>query len=113
MAYFFLQADIVVLPYLKIPTKVEVLFLAHAFEKPIVASAIGGLLETIDDGVTGLLVPPANAEALSLALERMMSNQEEAAQLAEQGLKRMRMHHTWDQVAEDTLAAYRGLIQLQ
>ena len=109
---FFSAADIVVLPYLK-SYQSGVLFLAHAFEKPIVASAIGGLLETIDDGVTGLLVPPANAEALSLALERMMSNQEEAAQLAEQGLKRMRMHHTWDQVAEDTLAAYRGLIQLQ
>lgn len=106
---YFSAADVVVLPYVK-SYQSGVLFLAHAYEKPIVASAVGGLLETIDDGATGLLVPPGNAEALSRALERLLSNPDEAAQLGKQGLERVRKHHTWDRVAEDTLAAYRQLI---
>lgn len=40
--------------------------------KPIVATTVGGILEVINDGENGLLVPPVQPEALTAALERLL-----------------------------------------
>jgi glycogen(starch) synthase len=47
---------------------------AEVFGRAIVASATGGLAEIVQDGVTGLLVPPDDAPALAAALRRLVSN---------------------------------------
>jgi glycosyltransferase involved in cell wall biosynthesis len=46
---------------------------AMAAGVPVVASDLGGLCECIDDGVTGMLVPPADVDALSAALAKVLS----------------------------------------
>ena len=48
---------------------------AMAAGRPVVASAIGGTDELIDDGQTGLLVPPKDPEALAAALRRLLADQ--------------------------------------
>lgn len=48
---------------------------AMAASKPVVAAAHGGLLEIVEDGKTGFLVEPNNAQALAEALKRLISNQ--------------------------------------
>lgn len=47
---------------------------AMAYGRPVVASAVGGLAEAIEDGVTGLLVPPRDAAALCAAIERLLAD---------------------------------------
>jgi len=47
---------------------------AMAHGRPVVASAVGGLVDAVEDGVTGLLVPPGDAEALRGALERLLAD---------------------------------------
>lgn len=47
---------------------------AMAAGKPVVASAVGGLLDQVDDGTTGLLVAPGDAAALSAAMARLISD---------------------------------------
>ena len=47
---------------------------AMAHGKPVVASAVGGLLDLVVDGETGLLVPPRDASALRAALERLLGD---------------------------------------
>jgi len=45
---------------------------AMAYGRPVVATAVGGLRDAVEDGVTGLLVPPGNPGSLRAALERLL-----------------------------------------
>ena len=47
---------------------------AMAHGRPVVATGVGGLLDAVEDGVTGLLVPPRDAAALRAALERLLGD---------------------------------------
>ena len=47
---------------------------AMAHGRPVVASAVGGLVDHVEDGVTGLLVPPGDVAALRAALKRLLAD---------------------------------------
>jgi glycosyltransferase involved in cell wall biosynthesis len=79
---------------------------AMACGVPVVASAVGGLIDTVVDGVTGVLVPPRDPSALARALHSLLSDEarREACGLA--GLDRVGVRYTWERVAEDTERVY-------
>jgi glycosyltransferase involved in cell wall biosynthesis len=60
---------------------------------PVVASAVGGVPELVDDGRTGLLVPPGDAAALAGALTRLLSDPAEAGRMGRAGWARVRARH--------------------
>lgn len=62
---------------------------ALAIGAPVVASAVGGLTDTIVDGVTGLLVPPEDPAALVDALERLLSDADLRARLGSSARERV------------------------
>ena len=74
MAVYFSAADAVVLPYLEV-TQSGVAQIALGFEKPVIATSVGGMAETIIDGQTGLIVPPGDNAALSAAIVRYFQEQ--------------------------------------
>jgi glycosyltransferase involved in cell wall biosynthesis len=76
--------DIAVLPSLREAQGISILE-AMARRKPVVASRVGGVPEVITDGVDGLLVPPADPQALVGAITRLASHQELRRGLAEAG----------------------------
>jgi glycosyltransferase involved in cell wall biosynthesis len=47
---------------------------AMALGKPLIASRMGGLTDLVDDGETGLLVPPDDVDALRQAIERLLAD---------------------------------------
>jgi glycosyltransferase involved in cell wall biosynthesis len=47
---------------------------AMAYGRPVVATAVGGLVDAVEDGVTGLVVPPGDTAALRAALERLLDD---------------------------------------
>jgi glycosyltransferase involved in cell wall biosynthesis len=61
-----------------------------ALGKPVVASAAGGNPELVEDGVSGLLVPPRDPGALAESVARLLQDHELAARLARAGQQRVR-----------------------
>jgi glycosyltransferase involved in cell wall biosynthesis len=82
--HFLAASDIFVLPTLTeaLPT---VLAEAMAARLPIIASAVGGIPEMIEDGKNGLLVPAGQVDALSAACMRLLSNSDEAGSMGDKG----------------------------
>jgi glycosyltransferase involved in cell wall biosynthesis len=78
--------------------------LAHG--RPVVATRVGGLLDLVVDGETGLVVPPRDAAALRSALERLLGDPELRRKLGGAGRERARMHFSWEKVTDATLDAY-------
>jgi glycosyltransferase involved in cell wall biosynthesis len=84
---------------------------AMACGRPVVASRVGGLCDTVVEGRTGLLVPPQDPSALREALSRLLASPALRQQLGAAGLARVRTRYTWDRVARDTESVYRRLAQ--
>ena len=61
---YFTSSDVVVLPYTQI-SQSGVVQIAYGFKKPVISTKIGGLPDVVRDGVTGILVPPEDYEALA------------------------------------------------
>lgn len=78
--------------------------------KPVVASAVGGITYTIEDGVTGYLVPPGDAEALTFRLGELLKQPKLRQQMGKAGRKRVEQKFTWKIVAERTASLYQRVL---
>jgi glycosyltransferase involved in cell wall biosynthesis len=79
---------------------------AMAHGRPVVASAVGGLLDLVTDEETGLLVPAGDVEALRIALERLLGDAALRRRLGQAARERARAELSWDVVVDSTLEAY-------
>jgi glycosyltransferase involved in cell wall biosynthesis len=61
---------------------------AMAAGRPVIASAVGGLPEVVQDGVTGILVPPNDSHALLTSLEKLIAEPELRTQMGQAGRHR-------------------------
>lgn len=78
------EADIVVAPSTR-ESLGNAVIEGQLAERPVVATATSGHFESVDDGVTGLLVPVNDVEALAAAIRKLLSDDELAARLASAG----------------------------
>ncbi|MFW2454384.1 glycosyltransferase [Methyloversatilis discipulorum] len=78
---------------------------------PVVSSAVGGMPESVRDGVSGLLVPPCDPDALAGALLRLLADPALRAQFGRQGKDIVEREFTIDAMVEGNLAVYRELIR--
>jgi glycosyltransferase involved in cell wall biosynthesis len=79
---------------------------AMAYGRPVVAGAVGGLLDLVVDEETGVLVPPRDVTALRAGLERLLGDEELRKRLGAAARERARTQFSWDLVTDQTLAAY-------
>lgn len=77
VSLYFSAADLVVLPY-ESATQSAIVPIAYAFERPVLATRVGGLPEAVRDGETGLLVEPNNPTELAAAIIRFYEERLEA-----------------------------------
>ena len=86
---------------------------AMACGVPVVASAVGGMLDSVVDGVTGVHVPPRDSAALAEAIGALLDAPDRRAALSRAGLERVRSRYSWDRVAADTAAVYQRTVRRQ
>jgi glycosyltransferase involved in cell wall biosynthesis/phosphoheptose isomerase len=82
---------------------------AMACGVPVVASAVGGMLDTVVDDVTGIHVPPRSPERLAEALRSLLSDETLRTALGAAGAERVRAKYGWATVADDTLETYEAI----
>ena len=93
VANYLAAADVVALPY-RSATGSGIAQVAFGGGTPVIATRAGGLEDVVDDGVTGLLVPPSNPEALARAIERYF--EEGLGPRLRDGVASGRARFTWE-----------------
>jgi glycosyltransferase involved in cell wall biosynthesis len=79
---------------------------AMAFGRPVVATAVGGIPQLVEDGRTGFLVPPGDVPALREALERVLADPALRRRFGRAGRERITTLCSWDVVTDATIDAY-------
>jgi glycosyltransferase involved in cell wall biosynthesis/phosphoheptose isomerase len=86
---------------------------AMACGAPVVASAVGGMIDTVVDGVTGIHVPPRDPERLAEALRPLLDDSERRAAYGAAGVERVRRLYGWPRIATATLDVYARVARQQ
>jgi starch synthase len=86
---------------------------AMACGTPVVASAVGGIPEVVDDGTTGLLVPPGDGfeAGLARAMDAVLGDPAAARRMGEAGRERAVGEFGWDAVARRTVRLYEEIVK--
>lgn len=106
VAELFDRAEVIVLPYIS-GSQSGVLQVAYAFGKPVVATRVGSIEEAVDDGVTGRLVPPGDADALADAIIELLRDPARRAAMHEHIAQQVATRFAWSRIAEATEGTYR------
>jgi len=93
VATYFSAADVVVLPYLS-ASQSGIVQVAYNFDKPVIATSVGGLAEVVLDGTTGFIVPPDDADALATAIQRFYLEQKEDE--FTRNIQREKQKYSWE-----------------
>ena len=101
--------DVFALPSLYEGSSLAVLE-AMAAGRPVVSSMIGGTDELIEDGLSGLLVPPGDADALADALRRLLADRELGATLAARARERVERDFTREAMARRIARLYEEVL---
>ncbi|EHR49819.1 glycosyltransferase [Saccharomonospora marina XMU15] len=83
---------------------------AMACGVPVVAAAVGGLIDTVVDGVTGIHVPPRQPDAVATAVRKLLSDGALRDAYGIAGADRARCRYSWDRIATDTLRVYERAV---
>lgn len=99
VAEFFERADILVLPY-RTATGSAVAAVAQHYEKPMLATRVGGLPDVVIEGKTGTLVPPGDTGSLAEAIGSL--TREQAITMAK-GVRDFKLKWSWNSLAAELL----------
>jgi D-inositol-3-phosphate glycosyltransferase len=84
---------------------------AMACGVPVIASSVGGLVDSVVHGVTGLHVPPRRPDRVAEAARQLLADPALRRRLGAAGAARAEQRYGWDTVAEGTLRSYMRVLQ--
>jgi len=106
---FFTAANVVALPY-HAASQSGVLMAAYGFGTPVVATNCPGLVEYIQAGVTGLIVPPRDIEAFAAALIELLEDRQRSEKMGRAAMDWSLAEVPWSRVADQTLLSYASAV---
>jgi glycosyltransferase involved in cell wall biosynthesis len=83
---------------------------AMAVGVPVVASAVGGHLDTVEPGVTGRLVPPKDPDTLAHTVGQLLRDDVSRTAMGLAAAERARSRFAWDRVARETVQVYASVL---
>ena len=83
---------------------------AMAHGRPVVATSVGGLVDAVEDDVTGLLVSPRDPAALRAAIDRLLADKELRRRLGAAAREAAARRFSWETATAETLLAYRDAL---
>ena len=91
-------------------TRAQVLLQAAAAGVPVITSRAGGLPEAVQDGVTGILCPPGDVDALAAAIDRLAGDPALRHQYGEAGRQRILAEFSIGRMVDGNLALYHQVL---
>jgi starch synthase len=82
---------------------------AYAHSRPVVATKVGGFPEMVENGKTGLLVPPNDPSAFAAGLIELLRCPELARSMGERARENATEHHDWPLVGRLTAEIYNTI----
>ena len=104
------ECDVVVLPYLR-TYQSAVTMMAYGHGKPVVVTDVGGLPEVVEDGRSGIVVPPGDVASLAAAIQRLLSNPRLLRQMSLRVEELSSTRFSWSIAAARTVRLYNSAIQ--
>ncbi len=103
--------DLLVLPTTTQEAFGRVIIEAQAAGVPVIATKVGGIVDVIEDGKTGLLVPPADPSSIALAAVRIFKDKEFAKRLAEAAYAKVKEKYNVELMVKSTLDVYEDALK--
>lgn len=107
-ARLFQQSSVVVLPYIE-ASQSGVISTAYGFMKPVVVTNVGSIPEIVDNGITGLIVPPKDPAALAEAIIKLLKDKNLRLNMGKAAHKKLKTDMSWNKIAEKTINVYEGI----
>ena len=109
IAPLFLQASVVVLPYIE-ASQSAIVNTAYAFGRPVVATPVGGIPEIVTHGETGYLVPPRDPRSLAEAIVTLLKDEPTRLAMGRKALEKSRTELSWPGIARKTIQVYERAV---
>ena len=79
---------------------------SSASEKPVIVTDVGGLPAVVDDGITGIIVPPDNPIKAAEAIERLVLNSDLRKQMGKAGREKVKSEYNWEDNVQQMINIY-------
>jgi L-malate glycosyltransferase len=109
IANFIRASDVVIIPSLNegLPNLAKE---AQACGRPVLGTNVGGIPEAVEDGKTGLIIPPSDANAIADGIKWFCDNQDQMIHMGENGRKRMKELFSWEQYKSNMIRFFQSAI---
>jgi len=83
---------------------------AQAAQIPVIATRVGAIPDVVEDGITGMLIPPRYPQAMAEAIVMILSDKNLASGIAQKGFERVRDNFSSEKMGDKYLSIYKELL---
>jgi len=106
---YFYASDVAIFPYRKIYQS-GAIHMAYAFRRPVISTKVGGIPEIVDNGKSGLLIPPEDPKILAKAILKMYNApKKQLERIGEYTYNLAKTKFSWDKIANKTIKLYQEI----